>query len=185
MAESFVILWTQERIRWLQRVKDFGPLEVIFGGPHISMPAIDHVSLGDCLYPVAVRGGKVFLLAGMKVQAIEPPDEFVRNRFGLERPAGCMWAEFFRWLKTKQPSVGHRIPFTCADSAAIGDQGSPFQFDRVVPPDLLEQLRFGQSSGRELPLKGFVDGQLKNNFSLQGHVRRLSQESAVWLAAML
>ena len=75
MANSFVVLWTLERCRWLQRVGDKGPLEVIFGGPHTSMPSI-----------AALRAG-----------------------------------------------------------------------DRI---------------------KGVIDGQLKNNFSLQGHVRRLSAQSA-------
>lgn len=185
MPESFVVLWTQERVRWLRRVKDFGPLEVVFGGPHISMPPIDRVQPGDSLYPVAIIGGKLLLLAGMRVRAIRTPDEFVHDRFALERPAGCMWAEFFRRLKSARPDVGHRVPFTCADSAAVGERGGLFQFDRAVSPDLLERLRFGQRRGYELPLKGIVDGQLSNNFSLQGHVRRLSQESAARLANML
>jgi hypothetical protein len=51
MPDSLVVLWSLERCRWLRRVQDRMPLEVIFGGPHTSLPSLRNVSIGDTIYP--------------------------------------------------------------------------------------------------------------------------------------
>lgn len=171
-------MWTIERCRWLQRVGDYGPLEVVFGGPHMSMPSLNAVTVGDTLYPVMVNAGNLHIVAGMTVQALIPPEDYVRNRFGIVVPPVKMWDSLFRELKAANPSVGHRFPVTCADIAATSDNGSAIRFDRQIPGEALASLRLGAMAGREMPLKGVQDGQFKNNFSLQGRVRRLSADSA-------
>jgi hypothetical protein len=185
MLNSFVVLWTLERCRWLQRVGDLGPLEVVFGGPHTSMPSLDALRAGDRIYPVFVSGGALHVLAGMSVEAIVSPDDFVRQRLGITRPPGRMWDQLFCELKQSQPSVGHRIPITCADRAAVSSNGSPIRFDRTLNAADLAAIKLGPRLGHEQPLKGVVDGQLKNNFSLQGHVRRLSAQSAGLFGCLL
>jgi hypothetical protein len=177
MANAYVTLWTVERCKWLQRVRDEGPLEVVFGGPHTSQPSIAAVRPGDIIYPVAVLDGALRLIASLAVDRLCAPDDFVRERLGIELGAKEMWDTLFHDLKKTRPEVGHRLPITCADHAAIG-KGSTFRFDRVFPPNELELLRLGSKAGSEQPLTGVVEGRLKNNFSLQGHVRRLSADSA-------
>jgi hypothetical protein len=183
MPDSWVVLWTLERCRWLQRVGDEGPLEVIFGGPHTSMPSIEAVRVGDRIYPVSVNEGALCVIAAMKVESLISPEDFVRQKLGIVCPPDKMWDQLFRELKQSQPSVGHRVPFTCADLAAVGTGGSRIRFDRNVPGADLPAITLGSKPGREQPLKGVIDGRLKNNFSLQGHVRRLSEKSAEMFAA--
>jgi hypothetical protein len=185
MPDSFVVLWTLERCRWLQRVGDKGPLEVVFGGPHTSMPSLDAVRAGDSIYPVFVSDGALHVIAGMRVEAFVLPDDFVRQRLGITCPPGTMWDQLFGELKQSQPSVGHRVPTTCADLAAVGSNGSPIRFDRTLNADDLVAIKLGPRPGHEQPLKGVIDGQLKNNFSFQGHVRRLSAQSAELFSALL
>ena len=180
MPDTFTILWTIDRCRWLQKVRDSGPIEVIFGGPHTSQPSLEAVRVGDTLVPVAVMDGALHLLARLEVTQFLPPDGFVRQRFGLEAGPSEMWDTRFQELKRSHPEVGHRVPITCADVAAVGS-GSSIRFDRILPSSSLESLRLGPKPGREKPIRGIVDGRLQNNLSFQGHVRRLSAESAALL----
>lgn len=59
------------------------------------------------------------------------------------------------------------------------------RFDRQVPGELLASIRLGPKPGREQPLKGVSDGELRSSLSLHGHVRRLSSESADLFASLL
>lgn len=181
MAEAYVVLWTLERCRWLQRVADHGPIEVVFGGPHTSQPSIAAVRPGDTIYPVAVIDGALALIARLAVDRMLAPEQFVHERLGIEPDRSEMWDTLFHDLKNSRPEVGHRVPITCADHAAVGS-GTRIRFDRLFPPDDLQFLRLGAKPGKEQPLAGVIGGRLKNNFSLQGHVRRLSTESAARFA---
>lgn len=181
MAEAYIVLWTLERCRWLQRVGDDGPIEVIFGGPHTSQPSIAAVGGGDLIYPVAVVDGTLRLIAQLTVDSIVSPELFVRERLGIELGPSEMWDIAFHDLKRSRPDVGHRVPITCADHAAVG-RGTKLGFDRSFPSHALRTLRFGSKHGKEQPLSGVVGDRLKNNFSLQGHVRRLSEDSAALFA---
>jgi hypothetical protein len=181
MAEAYVVLWTVERCRWLQRIRDEGPIEVVFGGPHTSQPSIAAVRQNDVIYPVAVLDGALRLIAQLTVDTVLSPERFVRERLGIELGPGEMWDTLFHDLKKSRPDVGHRVPITCADEAAVG-RGTNIRFDRSFPGDALGFLRLGPKAGKEKPLLGVVDDRLKNNFSLQGHVRRLSGHSAALFA---
>lgn len=185
MPDSFVVMWTIERSRWLQRVGDRGPLEVVFGGPHISMPSINAVQVEDTVYPVSIMSGALYIIAGLKVEELLSPEDFVRQRLGMVVPPAKTWGELFWEIKRSKPSIGHRIPTTCADLAATGSNGSEIRFDRQVPSPDLSSIRLGPKHGREQALKGVVKGRLMNNFSLQGHVRRLSSQSAALFAQLL
>ena len=178
MSEAFVVLWSLERCRWLKKVRDTGPLEVIFGGPHTSQPSLDSVSEGDVIYPICVQSGTLHLIARMTVQSLVPPEEFVQMRWGISRPQGRMWDEVFRECQISRASVGHRLPITCCDIAAVGQSGSDIRFDRTFPGELLESLRFGPTPSKERPLSGVADGKLKSSLTFQGHVRRLNFVSA-------
>ncbi len=178
MSESFVVLWTLERCRWLQRVRDHGPLEVIFGGPHRSLPTIESVTIGDAIYPVCVIDGTIHVIARMHVSSLVPPEEYVAVHFGFTRLPGQMWDVLYQELKRSGPDFGHRFPTTCCDRAATSVNGSDIRFDRPISAHQMQTLTFGPKPGREKPLKGLTSGRLRSVFSLQGHVRRLSAPSA-------
>ena len=177
MPSSFAVLWTLERCRWLQRAQDRGPLEVIFGGPHTSLPSIDAVSVGDAIYPICIVSGELNVIARIDVSDIMSPDEYVQARLGFTRPATRMWDELFQEFKRSSPGFGHRLPTTCCEKAAVGS-GTELLFSRAISAHQLETLTFGPKPGRERPLKGVSDGRLRNVFAFQGHVRRLSEKSA-------
>lgn len=178
MSDSFVTLWTVERCRWLERAGDQGPLEVVFGGPHISLPSLKSIRVGDAIYPVLIGGGCLNVVARLNVEELMAPEDFVQARLGIVRKETMMWDQLFAELKRSHPTIGHRFPTTCCDLAATGKHGSDIRFDRPLPPGALDKIKLGPKAGRELPLKGIEDGRMKNSFSLQGHVRRLSADSA-------
>jgi hypothetical protein len=136
------------------------------------------------IYPVFVKEGALYILGSMTVEALLPPDDYVRSRLGIVVPPTKMWDQLFQELKRSRPSLGHRVPTTCCDMAAVSNVGSGIRFDRQVPADLLASITLGPKAGREQPLKGVSDGQLKNNFSLHGHVRRLSLQSEALFASL-
>jgi hypothetical protein len=176
VQNSFVTLWTLERCNWLQRVGDRGPLEVIFGGDHQSLPSLDSVAVGDVIYPVAVRDGSLWVIARMGIDELRAPEEYVRARLGFTCPATKMWDQLVPQIKIEHENFGHRFPVTCCHVAAVG-RGTEFHFDRALPKEVLSQVVLGPKPGREQPIKGVQGGRLMSNFSLQGHVRRLSESS--------
>ena len=183
MPDSFVTLWTLERCRWLTRVKDRGPIEVVFGGPHLSLPSIAAVRVGDVIYPVMIKQGNLHVIARLEVETITSPEHYMQSRHGFsERPG--MWDTRFANLSDAEVGFGHRFPTTCCDLAAMGSRGSDIRFDRVMPGTALDKIRLGPKRGREVPLKGVEGARMKNNYSLQGHVRRLSSESGAMFAAL-
>jgi len=177
MSEAFVTLWSLDRCRWLSRAGDVGPIEVIFGGPHISLPSLAAVRPGDTIFPVSVRDGALFVVAQLLVQRLMPPEEYIRERHGIDAKPNTLWDSMLKDLEKSRPTIGHRFPTTCADSAAVGI-GSEIRFDRMFPSVELHALRLGPKTGKEKALSGLVEGSLKSSHAFQGHVRRLSSESA-------
>jgi hypothetical protein len=184
MPDAYAVLWTKDYCRWLRRAKDRGPLSVIFGGPHQSQPSIRHVAPGDSVFPVAVENGALLVVAGMKVERLLSPDQFVADTLGYSLPRATMWDEAFQTLKRARPDFGHRIPHTCADLAAAGS-GTAIRFDCPLPLDQLLRLRLGPHPGREQPLQGLTPDGISESDSFRGHVRRLSQDSAALLGTLV
>ncbi len=81
-------------------------------------------------------------------------------------------------LADEHPDWGHKLPWGCTIEAAVGEGGSPLAFDRAVPTDVLENLRFVSKKGAERPLKSYRDGKLHGVLDLQGHVLRLRDDTA-------
>ena len=178
MANAFTVMWSSEYLRWIRRSRDGGPLSVVFGGPHKRMPSLASVEPGDLLHVIAVQAGGIHLIARMRVARLDCPFCHVRSTTGLSRPPNSSWNQWFAELKRSHPEVGHRVPQTCADEAAIADAGSGFNFDNRLPAHLLPLLRLGPRPGREKPLTGLDGEVLKTHHTFHGNVRRLSVESA-------
>lgn len=186
MAEAYLLLWSQARLRWLRRCGDEGPLEVLFGGPHISMPTLARLACGDCVYVVGVAHGRLHGVARIEVSGFDDPDAFVARRFGWQRPPATGWNAVQRQHPEQARRMGHRYPYTCADQAVLGT-GSALRWDRILPAAELGRLALGPRAGQERALSGVVDGRLRSALTLQGHLRRASADSAQrlshWFAA--
>jgi len=186
MPNSYVTLWTKGYCKGLQRADDHGPLSVMFGGPIRSLPSVAHLKPGDWVYPVMISAGSLFVIGRMRIAAIIPYEDYARDRGKIDATGEGRWVATANRVRRIHPQPGHRSPpGNCIDHVAIGEAGTPLRFDNAVPGDTLATLRFGPKAGREQPLKGIAGGRLMHSLTLQGHYRRLSEESAATLAKMV
>lgn len=172
---SFLTLWPADWCKLLLKNGDFGPLQVLYGGPHTSLPPLTKVKIGDTLYPVMLQKGQLYLLGALSVAELGPAGPYLKAH--QIEPPGCI--SYPVRLK-QQPMLGHRIPRTCVDQVAVG-AGTTLRYDVPVPLEIVRQLQLGPRAGQEKPLALRPDGTLLP-LSLQGHYRRLSYDSAQLLA---
>src|SRR5262245_9278568 len=155
MSNAYVTLWTKARCTWLRRVRDGGPLFVLFGGPHISLPSMAHVSVGDTVFPVWVTDGQLRVIARMQVGRLITLAEYASEYLRLgSLPVGPVDPAF----PQQHPELGHRAPYGCIDQVAISSEGTPFNFERSVAPEDLPLLRFGPKPGKDKALAALQDG---------------------------
>ena len=177
MSEMYFTLWSKEYCRWIKKCNDNGPLEVIFGGPHTSLPSIRKIKIGDTIIPVCIDNGQLFLISSLTVENILSPEIYLFSRFNIKKPEKDLWDMYFIENKEIVTKLVHRIPKTCADIAVIGGNGLAINFSRKIPDKLLPKLLFGPK-GKEKQLSGInEEGKILKVFSLKGHIRRLNQES--------
>ncbi len=171
MAESYLVLWTQDRVRDLKRAGDGGkPLQVLFGGVHLSCPGYTNhgVVQQDLVYVVSVRAGRLYLLGRMKVRDILPVDEYREKHRPLLGPDAPLHA---------------RQCDGCLSEALLGVEGTPLRFTRGVPVEVLERLRFRNKRGEERGVQ--LENGRFNSGTIQGHVMRLAPGSARDFEALL
>ena len=179
---SYFILWPTDWCKQLLQIKDFGPIEAVYGGPHTSVPSLGKVAVGDLIYPVSVKNGELFILGQMQVERITEADIYLKEQ-NITKPYGEMWDTLASELLKNRPDLGHRIPRTCIDNVATGN-GTGFRFDFSVPSEIIDNLRFGPKAGQEKGLSRSKDGKL-SHVALQGHYRRLSADSATIVADLM
>lgn len=175
---AYFIFWPNDWCKRLLKAGDEGPLQVVYGGPHSSVPSLGKVQQGDLIYPVAVRSGELFILGRLQVAHISDAETYLTTH-NIGKLDG-MWDTSAPLLLRQQPTLGHRVPRTCVDHAATGE-GTRLRFDFGVPAELVRRLQFGPKAGQEKPLIPGADGNV-SAISLQGHYRRLSADSAVLVA---
>src|SRR5262245_20010199 len=151
MSDSYVVLWTNDRCKWLKKNGESGKtLQTLFGGPHQSAPMFSKfgVKPGDYIYPIYVAKVVVFIIARMKVRNFASLNEFLAQYLHLtESDVNLHLFDLENKLRSERPGLGHLIPYSCVDEVAIGDEGTPIRFDRQVPWSTLEQLRFRSRQG--------------------------------------
>lgn len=156
----------------LEKAGEQSELTVMYGGPHQSVPPLGKVSVGDFVYPVRIKGGCLYVLGRMQVDEITDADTYLASE-GIHRIKEQLWDTYGPELLKLQPYLGHRIPRNCVNHAALGN-GTTIRFDCSVPVTVLEKLLLGpEGKEKPLPLK---DGKV-SHVNLQGHYRRLSDES--------
>jgi hypothetical protein len=181
MSESYIVLWSADRWKWLKKNGETGkPLEVLYGGVHISTPSFSryHVAPGDRVYVGMVREGQMYLLACMTVRGVISVKDYLREHLQIPEDilALHLW-DLEKKLREERSELGHRLPYGCIDEAVIGENGTPFRFDFAVPLEMLERLTFRNKQGKERGVK-FEDGKFKSQTGMQGHVLRLAPHSA-------
>ncbi|MBF9142095.1 hypothetical protein [Hymenobacter properus] len=179
---SYFILWPTDWCKRLVQVNDYGPFEVVYGGPHTSVPSLGKVAAGDFIYPVSIKNGELFILGRMQVERITEADVYLKEQ-NIIRPYGEMWDTLATELLKTRPDLGLRIPRTCIDNVATGN-GTKFRFDFSVPTEVADKLLLGPKAGQEKGLSKSKDGKL-SHVALQGHYRRLSADSAAIVADLM
>lgn len=171
-TNAYFVLWPYEWCKLLMKCNDFGPLDVIYGGEHISVPSFGKVDVEDIIFPVFIHQGTLFLLGKFEIQKkCKATDYLTQNK--IYPISDGLWDTECQNLLKNKPFLGHRIPRSCVLEAAIGI-GSPISYSRVIPVSIIEQLKLGKKGEeKELPLKN----NKVSHVNLQGHFRRLSEES--------
>ena len=172
--ESYIIFWKKDKIKQILGNGDKGPLSVLYGGPHQSQPAFGKVGVGDRVYPITVIDGTLYLLGRMTINTIVDAEEYLRDTLKVVNP-DFMWDTY--WLKHKS-EVTHKIPTTCADCAALGDDGTALSL-REVPREIATRICVGPKPGQETPFRS-QDGKI-STVGMAGYYRRLSHDSAALL----
>lgn len=185
--ESFLVLWPKERHRQLRRIAEQQPrLNVIFGGPHLSLPSFTRFGVrpGDRIFPVFAQDRQLHLMCGATICDVQPIRSFLKSRFGVteEQAAGSLWSVWPE-LKRRYPEAAYLRDDECVDEAALCES-TPLRFDRVVPPAVLMRLTFCSSKG-ERPLRQVEDGKLTSTVSIQNGYFRLAPDSANDLESLL
>jgi len=171
---TYLVLWPNDWCNLLEKAGDVGPLKVVYGGPHISVPSLGKVKNGDMIYPVRVKAGCLYVLGRMKVEKIIDADSYLAQQ-AIIRPKGMLWDTASKIVLKQYSGYGHQIPRNCVDDAAIGIEGTSLRFDFPFPSVLLSDLCLGPRPGDEKPLN-LKDGKV-SHVNLQGHFRRLSEGS--------
>ena len=188
MSDSYTVLWSNDRIQQIKKHHQEGArLEILFGGPHSSEPSFSRygVQEGDYIYPIRVYRGVLYVIGRMRVKRIIPLEEYIEQNPQIAsegEKSGWPMMTFGNYLAL-HPERQYLAP-TCTSEVAIGEEGTPIRLDVMVPPDLLERLRF-RSRKRERGIKHIENGRLKNVNSLQGGIYRLSEQSELEFETLL
>jgi hypothetical protein len=180
VGKCHTLLWTNDYCKKLKRAGETGkPLRVLFSGSHQSQPSLRAfgVGPGDYIFVIRVEKGRMFIVAGMRVRKYIHFHSYLADVLGLDdsyinrRPS-----DLEAVLAKEHPDWGHLLPWGCLTEVVLGD-GTPINFDRAVPPEIVQRIRFTSRRG-ERPIKHLDGGVIKSSVSLQGGAYVLSEESA-------
>ncbi|GAA4609274.1 hypothetical protein BJY16_007250 [Actinoplanes octamycinicus] len=166
MSDAYTVYWPQDR--WRSALRVHRPLEVMFGGPHVSEPSFRHakVSVGDLLYAVGVYRQVLLVLGRMRVREIVEVDVDSLDGY-FERFAS------WRFLAP-----------TCTTEVVLGEGGTLVHGNQAVAGEALKTLTYLPRRGPR-PIKHVnEDGLLTKAISVQG-IYRLAPISALELDAVL
>jgi hypothetical protein len=181
VADSYTTFWTHDRCRAAKRANQEGKLlTLLLGGPHLSQPSFRRagVKVGDSIYPIAIYGGVLYIIAHMRVHALSSIEDHIAHH-----PELFAKYEHHRYVMSKLEAYFDDHPeqrylfHTCTDEVVIGIDGTPICFDIALPSELTEQVRF-RSQRRERPIKHLDNGRVTSAISLQG-IYRLSESTAL------
>lgn len=187
LGKCHTLLWTNEYCQKLRRAGDAGkPLRVLFSGSHQSQPSLRSfgVGPGDYVFVIRVEKGRMFLVAGMRVREYIHYHSYLADvlRLDVSHTNRGLW-DLEAVLAKEHPEWGHLLPWGCLTEVVLGD-GTPIDFDRAVPAEIVQRLRFTSRRG-ERTLKHLDGGLIKSSVSLQGGAYLLTDASAAELMRLL
>lgn len=120
-SSSYFILWPNDWCTMLEKAGEQSELTVMYGEPHTSVPPLGKVSVGDFIYPVRIKSGRLFVLGRMQVSEIKDADTYLALE-GISRAKGQLWDTYGLELLKLKPYLGHRVPRNCVDYAVSARQ---------------------------------------------------------------
>lgn len=158
MSDAYTVFWPQDRCLAARGAVMAGrPLEVLFGGPHLSLPSFARakVTAGDLVYPIGVFAQRLYVLGRMRVTAVravedEEPDRFPRWRF---------------------------LAGGCVSETVLGEDGTLLRLDAMVPAEAVRRLTYRSLRATRTVKHVDDDGLLTRSLGVQG-IYRLAEHSA-------
>jgi hypothetical protein len=157
------MLWSKEQCRLYRRLMiPSEPLRFLWGGHNRASDfSRSGVARGDAVFPIAVSGGRIFLIGRLAVRELVTAAEYIRGH--------AQDAAF--------------IQHACARQVLVGEFGSVPHFGLGVPARVLERWSFLSRRGSR-GHKHLVGGRLRHSIVVHG-VYRVSAETASDLFALL
>jgi hypothetical protein len=154
---------------------------VVYGGPHTSAPSLRKygVEPGDAVHVVMLKDGALHLIATLLVREIVSVGDYLVSIGLPDSVARLPLFELEERLDAERPDLGHRLPQGCVDEAAVGE-GTEIRFDRRLAPQTVERIEFVSRRGQRRRIG--IEGGRVRPMSIQGHLFRLSPESAKLLS---
>ena len=189
MPESFSVLWTKERCQEIRKAGEEGkPLTVLFGGEHQSCPSLARAGIkrGDVVFPLLVREGRLYIVTRTVVNEFISLYSYLVEHLLIDS-AEVDGVPDYRLKEVLQRFgiAGHRVPYGCGIEVLLVERSTPIRFNIVVPPESLKSVTFRPRKGPPVALRHVEDGKLKNSLSLQGNIRRLSEETAAMFSELV
>ena len=197
---AFTTLWTADQIKSIAVAKLVGsPFEMTFGGPHLSGPSFARAGIkaNDVVIPIQVKGGRLHVVAAMRVDEIVPVEawvarqpaefealrsdpEFVRHRPHLDAAQEAVWLVSL-WL-ARRPDVAALCPGE-ATEVVLGSPILPISVTRTTPLAMVPHLRWQSGRRPERSLRHLSqDGRIERSLTLQGIYRLTPASEAALLA---
>ena len=79
---GYMVYWSKDYVKELKAAGDSGPIKVIYGGPHSTMPSIESVEVGDIIYPVTIANNTLCVLARLPVEKKEIAFHYILRETG-------------------------------------------------------------------------------------------------------
>jgi uncharacterized protein (TIGR02996 family) len=139
-TNRFTVFWSSticDAVQWHGRVGQ--PLSFLRNEARNHTTDFTYINprVGDFFYPIRVRGGRVHVIARMRVREITTVGEFLQSHPDLIQQVG---------------------PWGPNGPLLAGDAGTPIRFDNPVPPEVMGRFSFRS---------GAADKTLKTNARLQ------------------
>ncbi|WP_327001984.1 hypothetical protein OHA72_43720 [Dactylosporangium sp. NBC_01737] len=165
MSDAYTVFWPQDRCLAARAAVMAGrPLEVLFGGPHLSLPSFARakVTAGDLVYPIGVFAQRLYVLGRMRVTAVRDVEDGETDRF-----------PHWRFLADG-----------CVSETVLGEAGTLLRQDATVPAEAVRRLTYRSLRATRTLKHVDDDGLLTRSLGVQG-IYRLAEHSALDLDAAL
>lgn len=84
---GYMVFWSKDRIKALNKAGDNGPIHVIYGGRHTKEPSLKKIKVGDVLFPVSLEKDRLVVMGRLQVERLEDAFEYQLRETGLPRDA--------------------------------------------------------------------------------------------------